>query len=58
MIEQLPVLTLGVAPVLIDAGEPRFMDDCGHRIQPRDGVNPEDGVRQYGEVTFADSVNN
>ena len=58
MIEQLPVLTSGLTPAPIDAGEQRFVDDCGNRIQPRDGVNPEDGVRQYGEVTFADPVNN
>jgi hypothetical protein len=34
------------------------MDDCGLTIQPRDGVNPEEGIRQYGDVDFADPVNN
>ena len=34
------------------------MDDCGANIQPRDGVNPEEGIREYGDVTFADPVNN
>jgi hypothetical protein len=27
-------------------------------IQPREGVNPEEGIREYGDVTFADPVNN
>src|SRR5690349_17954683 len=34
------------------------MDDCGMTIQPRDGVNPEEGIREYGDVDFADPVNN
>ena len=34
------------------------MDDCGMSIQPRDGVNPEEGIREYGDVTFADPVSN
>jgi hypothetical protein len=34
------------------------MDSCGERIQPRDGVNPEEGIREYGNVLFADPVNN
>jgi hypothetical protein len=27
-------------------------------IRPRDGVNPEEGIREYGDVLFADPVNN
>lgn len=34
------------------------MDDCGMKIAPRDGVNPEEGTREYGDVLFADPVNN
>jgi hypothetical protein len=34
------------------------MDDCGMNIAPRAGVNPEEGVRRYGDVLFADPVNN
>jgi hypothetical protein len=34
------------------------VDDCGMNIQPREGVNPEEGIREYGDVTFADPVNN
>jgi hypothetical protein len=34
------------------------LDDCGTTIQPRDGVNPEEGIREYGDVLFADPVNN
>jgi hypothetical protein len=34
------------------------MDSCGENIQARDGVNPEEGIREYGEVLFADPVNN
>jgi hypothetical protein len=33
------------------------MDDCGQRIHPREGVNPEAGIREYGDVLFADPVN-
>ena len=32
------------------------MDDCGMKIAPRDGINPEEGVREYGDVLFADPV--
>lgn len=34
------------------------MDDCGMSIQLRDGVDPEEGIREYGDVIFADPVNN
>lgn len=34
------------------------MDTCGANIQPRAGVNPEEGIREYGDVLFADPVNN
>jgi len=34
------------------------MDRCGEQIQQRDGVNPEEGIREYGDVLFADPVNN
>jgi hypothetical protein len=34
------------------------MDDCGTKILPRSGVNPEEGIREYGDVLFADPVNN
>jgi hypothetical protein len=35
-----------------------FMDTCGGKIQRRDGVNPDEGIREYGDVLFADPVNN
>ena len=34
------------------------MDSCGENIPRRDGVNPEEGIREYGDVLFADPVNN
>jgi hypothetical protein len=34
------------------------MDRCGDAIQPRSDVNPEEGTREYGDVLFADPVNN
>jgi hypothetical protein len=34
------------------------MDDCGMNIAPREGVNPEEGIREYGDVLFADPINN
>jgi hypothetical protein len=34
------------------------MDRCGDAIQPRADVNPEEGIREYGDVLFADPVNN
>lgn len=34
------------------------MDNCGANIQPRANVNPEEGIREYGDVLFADPVNN
>jgi hypothetical protein len=34
------------------------MDTCGTSITPREGVNPEEGIREYGDVLFADPVNN
>jgi hypothetical protein len=34
------------------------MDDCGMSIAPREGVNSEEGIREYGDVLFADPVNN
>ena len=34
------------------------MDDCGMKIAPRDDVNPDEGIREYGDVLFADPVNN
>lgn len=34
------------------------MEDCGANIQARAGVNPEEGIREYGDVLFADPVNN
>ena len=34
------------------------MDACGMTITPREGVNPEEGIREYGDVLFADPVNN
>ena len=34
------------------------MDDCSMKTAPRAGVNPEDGIREYGDVLFAAPVNN
>ena len=34
------------------------MENCGERIKTRAGVNPEEGIREYGNVLFADPVNN
>jgi hypothetical protein len=34
------------------------MDACGMTITPREEVNPEEGIREYGDVLFADPVNN
>jgi hypothetical protein len=34
------------------------MDTCGTTIARRDDVNPEEGIREYGDVLFADPVNN
>jgi hypothetical protein len=34
------------------------MDTCGTTIARREGVNPEEGIREYGDVLFADPVNN
>ena len=34
------------------------MDACGMTITPREGVDPEEGIREYGDVLFADPVNN
>jgi hypothetical protein len=34
------------------------MDRCGMNIAPRPGVNPDEGIREYGDVVFADPVNN
>lgn len=33
------------------------MDDCRMTIAPREEVNPEDEIREYGDVLFADPVN-
>lgn len=34
------------------------MNACGSKIQRRAGINPEEGVHEYGDVLFADPVNN
>ena len=34
------------------------LNDCGQSITQREDVNPEEGIREYGDVTFADPVNN
>lgn len=34
------------------------MDNCGMTILPHHDVNPDEGIRRYGDVTFADPVNN
>ena len=34
------------------------MSKTGTKIEPRDDVNPEEGERKYGDVEFADEVNN
>jgi hypothetical protein len=38
--------------------EEQTMDSCGETIKARAGVNPEEGIREYGNVRFADPVNN
>jgi hypothetical protein len=34
------------------------MSKAGTKIERRDDVNPEEGERKYGDVEFADEVNN
>lgn len=34
------------------------MDECGMNIRRRADRNPEEGKREYGDVPFADPVNN
>jgi hypothetical protein len=34
------------------------LNGCGESITRREDVNPEEGIREYGDVTFADPVNN
>ena len=34
------------------------MNACGEKIQRRAAINPAEGIREYGEVLFADPVNN
>ncbi len=34
------------------------LNDCGQSITQRTDTNPEAGIREYGNVTFADPVNN
>ena len=34
------------------------MSGKGNRIERREDVNPEEGERKYGDVEFADPVNN
>jgi hypothetical protein len=36
----------------------RFMSTQKQRIDRRDDVNPDEGERKYGDVQFADPVNN
>ena len=33
------------------------LNGCGESITRRQDVNPEEGIREYGNVTFADPVN-
>lgn len=33
-------------------------NQTAHRIERRDDVNPDEGEDKYGDVTFADPVNN
>lgn len=33
------------------------LNDCGQSITQRQGVNPDAGIREYGDVLFADPVN-
>jgi hypothetical protein len=35
----------------------KTMDDCGKNIHRRDDVDPEEGIREYGNVLFADPIN-
>lgn len=32
-------------------------NECGQYIAQRPGTNPEEGIREYGNVLFADPVN-
>ena len=34
------------------------LNGCGESITRRQEVNPDEGIREYGAVTFADPVNN
>ena len=34
------------------------LSGCGESITRRPDVNPEEGIREYGDVLFADPVNN
>lgn len=34
------------------------LSDCGQYIARRPDVDPEEGIREYGDVPFADPVNN
>ncbi|MEZ4564831.1 MAG: DUF6582 domain-containing protein [Thermomicrobiales bacterium] len=38
--------------------EASTLNGCGQSITRRPDINPEEGIREYGDVTFADPVNN
>src|SRR5690606_10198872 len=50
---------LAVAPQEgeLDMSEAPELNDCGQSITQRQGVNPDEGIREYGDVVFADPVN-